>query len=269
MDVFPLMPGRSLEKLKGKAPQLIVIAIVVVVIAVVLFATLEDMLIEGSTFGGTQLGAILNAILMFTQYVTAAISSWGYAGIFVLMFLESTSLPIPSEAVLPFSGYLVSLGLLNLWLAILVSTLAGILGSLVDYYIGMKGANLLARRISLDKLFFGKARMEMAQNWFHKYGALAIFLSRLVPGFRTLISFPAGAVKMPLLKFIAYTTGGCLVWNALLIYIGMYVGSNWREVTSISRYLIIIILAAILVAFTVFLIKKKMKTQSKTRFQTS
>jgi membrane protein DedA with SNARE-associated domain len=255
------MSRRNLDRLKVKAPQLLVIGIVAVVFVMVILDTLEDTLIEGGGFASTPLAALLNVAVMFTQNVTATVSYRGYAGIFVLMFLESSSLPVPSEVILPFCGYLVSLGQLNLWLTILVSTFAGISGSLVDYHIGMKGMSLLTRRKTLTKLLFSKARLEMVERWFDKYGTTAVFLSRLIPGFRTLISFPAGAVEMPLPKFITYTTVGCLVWSAFLICIGEYVGANWREVAGISHYLIIGFLAAILVAFVVFLIGRRAHSQ--------
>ena len=248
---------QKLGRLKRKAPHLLPIAIVAIVVAVIFLDTLEDTLIEGGSFAGTPIGTILNAIIAFTQGVTTTISSWGYAGIFLLMLLEASSLPIPSEVILPFSGYLVSLGQLNFWIIILDSTLAGITGSLIDYYIGRKGTNLLVRRRVLDKLLFNKTRLEMAETWFDKYGAFAVFLSRMIPGFRTLVSFPAGAVKMPIRKFVAYTTAGCIVWNAFLVYIGVYLGTNWRMVASVSHYLIIGGVAAILVILAVFLIRRK------------
>jgi membrane protein DedA with SNARE-associated domain len=245
---------RSLERLKGKAPQLLVLAFVVFVILVILLDTLEDTSIERAAFKGTPLDALLSAVTMITQNVTATIKSWNYVGIFSLMLLEASSLPVPSEVILPFSGYLISQGLLNFLITLLVSTLAGTTGSLIDYYIGMKGITLLARRKVLDKLLFGKTRLEMAERWFNKYGAFVVFLGRMIPGFRTLISFPAGAVKMHLAKFILYTTAGCLMWNAFLIYIGVYVGANWREVAGVSRYIIIgFLVAAVLVALIVLL----------------
>ena len=243
--------------MKGKTPQLLLIVIVAILIAIVLLDTLEDTVIEGGSFSGTRLGIILNTIVAFTRGVTATVSSWGYAGIFLLMLLEASSLPIPSEVILPFSGYLVSTGQLNVWITILVSTLAGIAGSLIDYYIGRKGTILLARRRVLDKLLFDKKRLETATMWFNKYGAFTVFLGRMIPGFRTLVSFPAGAVKMSLRKFVVYTTGGCLVWNSFLVFMGVYLGTNWRQVASVSRYLIIGVVAAILVALVVFLIRRK------------
>jgi membrane protein DedA with SNARE-associated domain len=131
---------------------------------------------------------------------------------------------------------------------------------LIDYYIGLKGMNLLVRRRILSRLLFSEAHLEKAERWFKRYGVLTVFLSRMVPGFRTLVSFPAGAVKMQLLKFIVYTTAGCLAWNTVLIYIGMYLGANWREVAGISHYIIIGFAAAILIAFIVFLIRRRKKS---------
>jgi membrane protein DedA with SNARE-associated domain len=253
--------SRNLEGLKGKAPQLLVLAIVAIVILVISLDTLEDTLIEGGSFTGTPLALLFSFIVTLTQNVTAAISSWGYAGIFGLMLLEASSLPIPSEVVLPFAGYLVSQGQLNLWITVLVSTLAGITGSLIDYYIALKGMNLLAKRRILNRLLFNEAQLKRVEGWFKRYGALTVFLSRMVPGFRTLVSFPAGAVKMALPKFIAYTTAGCLVWNIILIYIGVYLGANWREVAGVSHYIIIGFAAAFLVALIVFLIRRKKKAE--------
>ena len=256
------------EKLKVKAPQIVAVTVAVLVILYLLFDFLEDMILEGSSFtqalAGTPLAALLNVAIMITKGATATVSSLGYFGIFLLMFLESTSLPIPSEVILPFSGYLVSSGQLNYWIALLVSTAAGTAGCLVDYYIGMKGLDFLARRKTLSDLFYNQGRLATAQNWFNKYGATAVFLSRMAPGFRTLVSFPAGAVRMPLAKFIAYTTVGCLFWDAALIYVGFYVGSNWREVAGVAQYLIVgaAIIAAVAVIVLVFQ-KKEMPKKEK------
>jgi membrane protein DedA with SNARE-associated domain len=189
--------------------------------------------------------------------VTAAVSSWGYSSVFVLMLLESSSLPIPSEVVLPLAGYLVSLGQLNLWITIVVATTAGIAGSLVDYYIGLKGVHLLAEHRVLGKVFFTRSQLEVAVRWFNRYGSALVFLGRLVPGFRTIVSFPAGAVRMPLAKFVAFTTAGCLMWNGVLIYVGVFLGKRWREVAGVSHYLIIGAVAAVIVALTMLLVWRR------------
>jgi len=249
-----LMSRRRFERLRRKAPQLLVLTVIVILVAYILLDTLEDTLIEGGSFTGTPLAMLLNAIVVLTQDVTATVSSWGYAGIFLLMLLESSSLPIPSEVVLPFAGYLVSLGQLSLWPIILISTLAGIAGSLIDYFIGMSGMHMLTQRKNLEKFLFSEARLQTAENWFNKHGALVVFLSRMVPGFRTLVSFPAGAVKMPLPKFITYTTAGCAIWNSFLTYAGLYVGKNWPEIAGASHYVIIAALAVFLIALATYLI---------------
>jgi membrane protein DedA with SNARE-associated domain len=226
---------RSLEQLRRKAPQLIVAAIVIVIAVYVLFEVLEDIFIEGAP----------------------TVSSWGYSGIFTLMLLESSSLPIPSEVVLPFAGYLVSMGQLNLWITVIVATIAGIAGSLVDYYIGLKGVQSLTQHRVLGRVLFSTNQLEIAARWFNRHGASMVFLGRLIPGFRTVVSFPAGAVRMSLAKFVAFTTAGCLLWNIVLIYVGWYLGSNWTEVAGVLRYLILAAVAAVVLVFVVYLIKRK------------
>jgi len=257
------MFGRRFRRLKEKAPRLILIIIVVIVVAIVTFDTVEDTLIEGGSFAGTPLATVADAIIGFVHSITATVSSGGYSGIFLLMLLESSSLPIPSEVILPFSGYLVSIGKLNFWIIDIVSTIAGITGSLIDYYIGVKGTDFLARRRLLDKLF-DKTRLETAKKWSEKYGSFTVFFGRIIPGFRTLISFPAGALKMPMGKFLTYTTGGCLIWNTLLIYLGLYLGTSWRMAANISRYLIIAAVATIIVGLVVVFIRRN-KVQNLTR----
>lgn len=243
--------------LRRRAPQLIVLTLAVVVTVVVVLEILEDFFIEGSPLTGGPLQLVANAIVFLTRYFVEVVSSWGYGGVFFLMLLESSSLPIPSEVVLPFAGYLVSVGQLNFWVTVLVATVAGIAGSLVDYYIGLKGVHVLAEHRVLGRVFFTKRQLGFVVRWFNRYGGAIVFLSRLVPGFRTIVSFPAGAVKMPLTKFIAYTTVGCLVWNGLLIYVGVFLGARWREVAGVAHYLIIAAVATAIVALFVFLVIRR------------
>lgn len=222
-----------------------------------MFEVLEDALIEGTPLTG---GPIISAVVSFTQNVIAAVSSWGYYGVFLLMLLESSSLPIPSEVVLPLAGYMVSMGQLNVWVTIAVATVAGVAGSLIDYYIGLKGVRYLAEHRVLGKVFFTRSQLEVAVRWFGKYGAIIVLLSRLIPGFRTIVSFPAGAVKMPLAKFVAYTTMGCLIWNGILIHVGMFLGKRWREVAGVSHYIIYGTVAAVIALLVVFLVRRRRRT---------
>ena len=239
------------KKLRRKAPQIIAATIIIIFTVYISFEFLEDVLVEGTSLTS---GPLVSAITSFTRDVKNTVASWGYSGIFGLMVLESSSLPIPSEVVLPFAGYLVSVGQLNFWVTVLVATVAGIAGSLVDYYIGLKGVHVLSEHRVLGRVFFTKRQLGVVVRWFNRYGGAIVFLSRLVPGFRTIVSFPAGAVKMPLAKFVAYTTAGCLVWNGLLIYVGVFLGARWREVAGVAHYLIIGTVVSAVVAFAVLII---------------
>ena len=161
------------------------------------------------------------------------ISSLGYLGVFALMLLEAVSLPVPSEVVLPLSGYLVSKGTFDYPTLILLTTLAAVIGSLVDYLIGL----YLGRAFILKygKYFaLKKEHLERVEGWFSGYGAWTVFAARMVPLLRTLISFPAGMGKMNLTKFLAYTSAGCLIWNSILLYLGMLGGR--MEVVLAPRY---------------------------------
>ncbi len=245
---------------KRKAPQLIIAAVIIIVAGYFVFEILEDVLVEGSSLTNEP---VIGAIITFTHNVTDTISSWGYAGVFLLMLLEASSLPIPSEVILPFAGYMASVTQLDLGLTILCATIAGICGSLIDYYIGRKGVNVLTKYKLLGHVVFSPEQLATAANWFGKYGAAMVFLGRLVPGVRTFISFPAGAVKMSVAKFVVFTAAGCLIWNSILVYVGYYLGSNWAEVAGVSHYLIlgVITVGAVVVAY--WLIRRRKRRQNR------
>jgi membrane protein DedA with SNARE-associated domain len=247
-------PNSKFATLRKKAPQIIAATIIIVIAFYIIFEVSEDILIEGGTGG-----PLINAIVSLLRNVKGTVSNWGYPGIFGLMVLESSSLPVPSEVILPFSGYLVSIGQLNFWVTVLVATVAAIAGSLVDYFIGLKGIETLTKHRVLGKVFFSADQLTFAGKWFNKYGSLTIFLSRLIPGIRTLISFPAGAAKMPLAKFLVFTTAGCILWNSILIYVGYYLGINWTEVAGISHYILIAVVVSLAVFIAVYLMVRRRK----------
>jgi membrane protein DedA with SNARE-associated domain len=225
----------------------------------ILFEIIQDVIVEGAPLTSEP---VIGAIFSFTHNVTATIGSWGYVGVFVLMLLESSSLPIPSEVILPFAGCLVSTGQLSFLLTVVISTIAGVAGSLIDYYIGLKGVDLLLKYKILGRELFSPKQLATAACWFHRHGSIMVFVARLVPGMRTLISFPAGAVKMSMPKFIVYTTAGCLVWNILLIYVGYYLGQNWTEVAGVLHYVLIAVIVAAALLFVAFLIWKRRKEKT-------
>jgi membrane protein DedA with SNARE-associated domain len=175
------------------------------------------------------------------------------------MLLESSSLPIPSEVILPFAGYLVSKGQLDFFAALATATLAGVCGSLVDYYIGLKGTNALLEHKLLGRAFFSRSQLETVARGFNRYGGRIVLFSRLVPGFRTLVSFPAGAVKMKLPKFIALTTVGCLIWNTALIYVGVFLGSNWKIVAGYLHYVIIAAVVAVVAVGVWYYLRRRQR----------
>jgi membrane protein DedA with SNARE-associated domain len=247
-----------LKRLRRKTPQIILIAVVIAIACYLWFEVIADVAIEGAPLTSDPL---INAIISFTRNVTATVSSWGYSGVFMLMLLESSSVPIPSEMILPFAGYLISLEQMSFWVTVIVATIAGAAGSLVDYYIGLKGVHVLAQHRLFGKIVLSTNQLETGKRWFSKHGAIMVFLGRLVPGFRTAVSFPAGAVKMPLLKFLAYTTVGCLVWTTVLIYVGFVLGSRWHEVTDFSRYFIIGAVATAVILVVAFLVWRHRKTR--------
>jgi membrane protein DedA with SNARE-associated domain len=250
--------------LRRKAPQIIAASIIIIIAVYVSFEFLEDVVIEGAPLTS---GPLVSAIISFTGNVKDTVSSWGYPGIFGLMILESSSLPVPSEVILPFSGYLVSTGQLNFLETVVVATVAAIVGSLIDYYIGLKGIEALTKRKVLGRALLSMDQLTFAGKWFSKYGALAIFLGRLIPGVRTLISFPAGAAKMPLPKFLVYTTAGCLLWNSILIYVGYYLGKKWAEVASVSHYILIAVIGALAVVIIGYLVRRRRKRMEQSKIK--
>jgi membrane protein DedA with SNARE-associated domain len=250
-----LVSNQRLEKLRKKAPQILVAAIAIIVAVYLLFEILVDLVIGAPMTSGPLVGAII----FLTRDVTGAVRSWGYDGIFVLMLLESSSLPIPSEVILPFAGYLAFLGQLNVWIIVMLATVAGLAGSLIDYYIGLKGVQSLAEHKVLGRVLLSTDQLEVAVKWFKKNGALTVFISRLIPGFRTTFSFPAGAARMSLPKFIAYTTAGCLLMNVILVYLGWFLGRDWVEVAGVSRYLIVVAVVAVVIVVAVYLVKRRPK----------
>ncbi|OGH19356.1 MAG: hypothetical protein A2868_01705 [Candidatus Levybacteria bacterium RIFCSPHIGHO2_01_FULL_40_15b] len=170
------------------------------------------------------------------QYIIQLIQSTGYAGIFVLMALESALIPIPSEITMPFSGFLASKGELSFVLIVIVGTVANLAGSIFAYYIGylLEETILLGLIRKYGKLILlSEHDYHKAEHWFRKYGDKIIFITRLLPGIRTVISLPAGVFRMDIKKFVIYTTVGCLIWSIFLTYVGFTLGENW---TSIERY---------------------------------
>ncbi|MBI6873122.1 DedA family protein [Clostridium aciditolerans] len=158
--------------------------------------------------------------------VILVLDKLGYLGIFFGMALESACIPIPSEAILPFGGYLSYTGRLNLFWMIMMGTLGGTVGSIGAYYLGKYGGRPLVEKYA-DKLRLSKSKIEKSDEYFNKYGEKIVFYSRLLPIIRTFISLPAGISKMDFKKFTIYTFLGSLIWSIVLGYAGYKMGENW------------------------------------------
>jgi membrane protein DedA with SNARE-associated domain len=235
----------------------VVLVAVGIILAVLIGDLIEDVILEGAPLNIPVLSDLFAYIAQGTLNV---ISSSGYLGVFFLMFLENTSLPIPSEVVLPFSGYLAAQGGMNLWLVIAISTVAGVLGAAVDYYIGFfLGLEGVKRAQYLP---IQQKHLDSAAKWFNKYGSFAVFGSRLIPGFRTIISFPAGILHMSLAKFLSLTAIGCFLWDAILAYAGFYAGTHLQATISAVRYLSIIAIITVPVAVAVWYIVNRRRRKN-------
>lgn len=191
---------------------------------------------------------------------THIISTGSYLGLGFLMVLESMILPVPSEAVMPFAGFLLAQGKMSWLLVAISSTLGSIIGSLLSYYLGLYGGRPLI--IKYGKfLLLNEHHLVKTENFFNKFGDKAIFISRFIPVVRHLISIPAGTGKMRLGKFIIYTTLGAGTWNMILAYAGYYFGANWTLVSKYSEILDIILIVSVLILAYYYFHKKFRKTK--------
>ena len=182
-----------------------------------------------------------------SELFTAVIASTGYLGIFILMTLESMVAPVPSELVMPFAGFLVADGKLNIWLVIIASVFASITGSLISYFVAYFGEKELVHKFG--KLFFlDKEELDWTQQWFQKRGSTTILISRFIPVIRHLISIPAGLARMDLKKFVLFTAVGAAAWNTFLLWVGIKLRERWTLVHTYSSQLDVLIVAVIVVA---------------------
>ena len=169
------------------------------------------------------LSHILEAL---AQWITSVEQAMGLGGIVLLMGIESACIPLPSEIIMPFAGYLVLRGSFSLWSAGLAGALGCVVGSWVAYFVGMYGGRPFAEKYG-KFILLNPHDIEMADRLFARYGEIIVFVSRLLPVIRTFIALPAGIARMNLMKFTIYTFVGSLPWCLGLAWIGMKLGENW------------------------------------------
>src|SRR6266704_5944495 len=192
------------------------------------------------------------AITDLITLLVDAFAQLGYPGIFVLMVMESATLPVPSEVVLPLGGYLVYQRRLEFWSVVAVATLGSLIGTMFDYGIGYylgRPAVLRYGRI----VRFSEKRLELTERWFSTHGTNVVLLSRFVPLLRTLIAFPAGIVRMEVKRFLVYSAVGILVWDIALVSLGDLAGQNSTAIANtLQAYflplgVVVLVIAGILV----------------------
>lgn len=170
-------------------------------------------------------------IAILAKFIMTLISRFGYLGVALAMAIESASIPLPSEIILPFSGYLVSTGKFNFILVVLSAGIGGVIGSLAAYGVGYFGGETMVRRLIRK---YGKFvlvheyELDEAEVWFRRHGEAITFFSRLLPVIRTFISLPAGISRMRLTTFVFYAFLGTLIWSTALTWVGVILGENWN-----------------------------------------
>ncbi len=191
------------------------------------------------------------------DFVLNTVEAWGYAGIFIMMFLESTFFPFPSEVAMVPAGYLAYQGKMNIFLAIATGTLGSLFGALLNYYL----ASTFGRKFLLKygKYFFIKEEtIEKMEQFFSKHGHISTFTGRLIPGIRQYISLPAGLSKMDIKEFALYTLLGAGIWVIILTLIGYFVGANEELIHQYIKQITIAILL-ILSIFVFWYVKRGKK----------
>jgi membrane protein DedA with SNARE-associated domain len=185
----------------------------------------------------------------------------GYLGVMVAMAIESAMIPLPSELILPYAGFLVSdlsqlepltKGPWNYWVVVVMATIGNTVGSLIAYAIGAWGGRPFLERYG-RYLLIRHHEIALAEHFFERYGSATAFLSRLLPIVRTFISFPAGVARMPLGRFIAYSTAGAFLWSMLLVFAGVQLGARWVDIRHALQPFDLLIAVAIVAAIALFI----------------
>jgi membrane protein DedA with SNARE-associated domain len=184
----------------------------------------------------------------------------GYVGVLLAMAIESAMIPLPSELILPYAGFLVSdpaqlepltQGPWSFWIVVIAATIGNTVGSLIAYAIGAWGGRPFLERWG-KYLLIRHHEIELAERFFDRYGAATAFFSRLLPIVRTFISFPAGVARMPLGRFIAYSTAGAFLWSILLVWAGTQLGERWEDIRHALQPFDLLIAVAVVALVAIF-----------------
>ncbi|KKQ72441.1 MAG: hypothetical protein US94_C0043G0006 [Berkelbacteria bacterium GW2011_GWB1_38_5] len=195
------------------------------------------------------------------SWIMGVISATGYGGVILLMAIESANIPLPSEIIMPFSGFLVAQGELNLWLVGLAGAIGCVVGSIVSYWLGAYGGRPLIEKYG-KYILISHHDLDLADRWFKKHGEATVFVGRLLPVIRTFISFPAGIAKMNFPKFIIYSFLGSFPWTLALAYLGQKLGENWESLRGYFHGVDWVILGLIIIGI-IWWVRRHIRQNSK------
>ncbi|MGB9759734.1 MAG: DedA family protein [Thermoproteota archaeon] len=186
------------------------------------------------------------------------VETYGLLGIMITMMLESALVPLPSEVVMPFAGFVSwsKSSWMFFWQSVIAATVGNLLGSIILYYVGLCGGRPLIVKYG-KYLLVSEKELRKAEEWFIKRGDITIFIGRMTPAVRTVISLPAGMFKMNIAKFIIFTIAGSILWNIALTYFGYILGMNWTVILRYSTYIDAIGILALITFVIVMYIKLK------------
>ena len=186
------------------------------------------------------------------------IAVYGYFAVALLMAMENACIPIPSELILGFAGYLIFADQMTFTGAMIAGMIGGMAGSVFAYLVGSHGGRKFVDKYG-KYFLIKKSHVDLAQRWFDKYGIRAVFFSRMLPVVRTFISLPAGFARVNFSAFLFYTFAGSLPWTALILYLGMLFGENWKKLLEIGHEFSIIVVIALVVIAVIYFIKRRKK----------
>ncbi|MDD1775526.1 MAG: DedA family protein [Methanobacterium sp.] len=203
------------------------------------------------------MSGIIETVSNFAIYL---IENLGYWGVFIGMTIESACIPLPSEVIMPLAGYVAYEGKMSLIGITIVGAFGNLLGSWIAYFVGLKGGRPFLEKYG-KYVLISHRKLEMAHDWFDRYGHEAVLISRVLPVIRTFISLPAGIAEMDFKKFTVYTLLGSIPWCFALGYIGYMLGPNWNTIEKYFRYMDIVVVIAVvaLIAYLVYKYWYKMR----------
>lgn len=202
---------------------------------------------------------VIRILELLAGFVIHVISALGLPGIVLLMAIESACIPLPSEVIMPFSGYLVYKGEHSLLAVSLAGAFGCVVGSVPAYYLGMYGGRPLIEKYG-RYILMSRRDLDLADRWFRRHGEATVFVARLLPVVRTFIAFPAGVARMDMTRFISYTLAGSFPWCLGLAYLGMALGENWPTLRGYFHKFDLLIGAA-LAAGVVWYVRRHLKNR--------